>query len=215
MRAGMSVVLPPVPRRIECLILDLFGVIVAFDDRLVCDQIAQRCQHPADAFEKLQNLVSDASLIRGRTSLESLREQLHDDFGFEASPQEFATIWTSSYSEPMPGIRGLIRQLHGQCRLVLLSNVDPYYWPTVSASVPELKLFNAQVLSFERSVAKPEEAAFKAAIAAAKAPVELCYFVDDKPENIAAAASMGLAGHVFESVVGLKAQLRKLGLHVS
>ena len=101
---------PPLPSRIDCLILDLFGVIVAFDDSLVCDQIAQRCQHPVDAFEKLQNLVSDASLIRGRTSLESLRAQRHDDFGFEASPQEFTTLWTSSYSEPMPGIRGLIQR---------------------------------------------------------------------------------------------------------
>ena len=211
----MSLMSTSAPIRVECLILDLFGVIVAFDDRLVSDQIAQRCQHPLVAFEKLQDLVSDPRLIRGHTSLEVLHARLRDDFGFEASPQAFTTLWTSSYSEPMPGIRALIRELHSQCRLVLLSNVDPHYWPTVSASVPELALFHAKVLSFERGIAKPEEAAFKAAIAMAGAPVELCYFVDDKPENVAAAARRGLAGHVFESVVGLKAQLRKSGLRVS
>jgi hypothetical protein len=31
-----------IPDRMECLILDLFGVIVTFDDRLVYDRIAHR-----------------------------------------------------------------------------------------------------------------------------------------------------------------------------
>jgi len=97
---------------------------------------------------------------------------------------------------------------------VLLSNVDPYYWATVRSSIPELKSFHAQVLSFEKGIAKPEETAFRMAVAAAEVPIQRCYFIDDKPENIEAAASVGLAGHIFRNAVALKAALRKTGLHV-
>jgi HAD superfamily hydrolase (TIGR01509 family) len=205
---------PSVPIQADCLIFDLFGVLVAFDDRLVYDQIAQRCTNPGAVAKELQDLVSEPNLIRGHTSFAELEKRLRQKFGFKGSTQDFERIWKSSYSEPMPGIRGLLLQLAGQCRLVLLSNVDPYYWPVVSSSIPELKSFHAQVLSFETGIAKPEKSAFRLAVAAAAVPVERCYFIDDKPENIEAASSVGLAGHVFHNTIALKAALRKTGLQV-
>lgn len=199
-------------RRIDCLILDLFGVIVSFDDRLVYDRLAQRCPRPQDAAARMADLVSDPDLIRGRTALAELHTRLVAELGLDASLPEFEALWTASYSEPMPGMRHLLRHLAGRCRLVLLSNVDRVYWPTVRASVPELDHFHALVLSFEQGVAKPDALAFQRAIAASGCPVAQCWFVDDKPENIEAAAALGLAGHLFRGTVGLKATLRGAGL---
>lgn len=204
----------PTPDHIECLILDLFGVIVAFDDRLVYDRIARRCSNPPQAAQQMLDLVSEPNLIRGRTSLEELHSRLCAELGLRTSPEEFTDMWITSYSEPMPGMRELLRQLAGQCRLVLLSNVDRWYWPTVRASVPELHGFHAELLSFEQGVAKPQAEAFKRAIAVAGVPVERCYFVDDKPENIEAAARFDLAGQVFRSTASLKLALRQSGLQL-
>lgn len=197
---------------IECLILDLFGVIVAFDDQLVYERIAEQCAAPHEAVLQMRSLVSDPDLIRGRTTLLQLHTRLVKELGLRASPKEFQAMWTTSYSEPMPGIRELLRDVASRCRLVLLSNVDRDYWPTVHQSIPELNSFFTMVLSFEHGIAKPEAAVFQRAIAASGCPVQHCLFVDDKPENIAAAAACGLAGHAFESAATLRSALRQIGL---
>ena len=204
---------PPV--KLQALILDLFGVVVTFDDGLVYDRIAQRCENPATAAEHMSNLVSEPSLICGRTSLHQVHAHLEKTLRLAAPFDEFEAMWLASYSEAMPGIRDLLRQLNGQCKLVLLSNVDPFYWPVIESSIPELQSFHAKVLSFQEGVAKPDALAFKRAIAASETRIERCYFVDDKPENIDAAAAIGMAGHVFTSCRTLKTSLRKAGLHVT
>jgi len=200
------------PSRVDCLILDLFGVIVAFDDALVYDRIAQRCSDPNFAYERLSNLVSDPRLICGDLSIHGLHARLAADVGLQSSLEEFTDIWRRSYSEPMPGMRDLLRRLQHQCRLVLLSNVDRYYWPTVAASVPELAEFHARLTSFEQGVAKLQPEAFTGAVNAAGTSIECCYFVDDKPENIEAAASIGLRGHAFRDARRLEVALRRAGL---
>ena len=200
--------------QIQAVIFDLFGVLVAFDDGLVYDRIAQGCAEPERVAEHLLNLVSEPNLIRGHTELEQLHAQLVRDIGLNVSLEKFEAIWLASYSEPMPGMSELLRQLAGQCRRVLLSNVDPYYWPTVEASIPELHGFHAKVLSFQQGVAKPESEVFERAIAASGIAVEHCYFIDDKSENIEAAEALGLAGHEFQSCRELKKALRRVGLFV-
>jgi HAD superfamily hydrolase (TIGR01509 family) len=202
------------PNQVRALIFDLFGVLVSFDDGLVYDRIAQRCANPEMAAEQMFNLVSAPNLICGRINLQQLHSQLVKDIGLDASIEEFEGMWLASYSEPMPGMRDLLRQLAGQCRLVLLSNVDPYYWPTVEASIPEIHSFHAKVLSFQQGVAKPDSQAFELAIAASGCALERCYFIDDKSENIEAAAAIGLAGHPFKTCSALKSALRRADLHL-
>lgn len=202
------------PGRIECLIFDLFGVVVAFDDTLVYDRIARRCSDPDFAYERLANVVSDPRLICGDLSIEDLHTRLVADIGLQSSFEEFAHTWRRSYSEPMPGMRDLLYRLHGQCRLVLLSNVDRYYWPTVAATVPELGRFHACLTSFAQGVAKPHPEAFAGAVNAAGTNIAHCYLVDDKQENIESAASIGLRGHAFRDARRLKVALRNAGLKV-
>jgi HAD superfamily hydrolase (TIGR01509 family) len=182
---------PNAKQRIDCLILDLFGVIGAFDDQLVYERVAQRCSKPREAAHRMLNLVSDPDLIRGRTTLPQLHFRLVAELGLRASAQEFHAIWTASYSEPMPGMRALLRDLAGRCRLVLLSNVDRGYWPTAHQSIPELDTFFARVLSFEQGVAKPESEFFHRAVAASGCEVQHCYFVDESPKTSTPQLPMG------------------------
>ena len=112
-------------------------------------------------------------------------------------------------------MRDLLAQLRGQYKLTLLSNIDPYYWPTVKASIPELAAFDAKVLSFEHGVAKPESGAYQLAVSASGCIAERCLFIDDKRENVDAAAFVGLAGHAFTSCRRLKVALRQAGIRVS
>lgn len=200
------------PARIECLILDLFGVLVAFDDSLVSERIARQCRDPQSALLRLTDVVSQPKLIRGELTIEALHAQLVAELGLRPPLDDFVQLWRRSYSEPMPGMRDLLQRLQGRCRLVLLSNVDGCYWPTALAAVPELGGFHARVLSFEQGVAKPQAEAFRRALDAAGTAVEHCFFVDDKAENIDAAAALGLRGHHFRDTRRLEHALRQAGL---
>lgn len=196
----------------DALIFDLFGVVIAFDDAVVYRRVAQHCAEPERAFLALRDLVSDPGLIRGRRTLADVHDQLAADLGLSLALPDFESVWRMPYSDRMPGMEALLRSLAQRYKLVLLSNVDMDYWRVVQAQHPELECFSEAVLSWQLGVAKPDLAAFAAAIRAARTPASRCFFVDDKRENIDAARAVGLDGHLFSSVEDLRVALDRRGI---
>jgi FMN phosphatase YigB (HAD superfamily) len=59
---------------------------------------------------------------------------------------------------------------------------------------------------------KPDRRIYDVAIAAAGKPPESLFFTDDRPENIASAASLGIQAHHFRSVNELVTALKECGV---
>jgi len=196
-----------IDRRYDCLIFDLFGVVIAFDDSLVYKRLAQYCTNPATSLMAMRDLVSDPRLIRGKRDLEAVRHELAGSLGLHLSADQFRAMWCESYSEPMPGMKDLLRSLSASYRLVLLSNVDRYYWEVIRHNHAELNYFSTYLLSWEQGVAKPEPEAFRRAIAASNTEASRCFLVDDKTENIETAQRSGISGHLFTGVETLQLAL--------
>jgi putative hydrolase of the HAD superfamily len=70
---------------------------------------------------------------------------------------------------------------------------------------------DAIVNSARIGAAKPEPAIYLAAAVAAGVPPERCLFVDDSAANVAAARALGMAGHHFTGVRGLRALVASRG----
>jgi putative hydrolase of the HAD superfamily len=70
---------------------------------------------------------------------------------------------------------------------------------------------DAIVNSARLGVAKPEPGIYLAAAVAAGLPPERCLFVDDSATNVAAARTLGMAGHHFTDVAGFRALLASRG----
>lgn len=198
--------------RIDTLIFDLFGVVVAFDDSIVYQRLAAHCADPDLALLALRDLVSHPDLIRGRLTLEDLREQLDKPLGLRLDAAEFEDIWLEPYTFPAKGMEELLNALSKSYRLVLLSNVDRYYWNVIQRLHPEVRYFQSRVLSWEHGAAKPDRPSFERAVEAAKTIASRCYLVDDKAENIEAALGCGISGHLFKGMEGLRASLLSLGI---
>lgn len=194
------------------MVFDLFGVLIEFNDDLVAARLADHCAEPLSAFDALRDIVSRGDLIRGRLTLAELRSELVERHGLALSEREFEACWLRSYSRSMPGMAGLVERLAGRRRLVLLSNVDPYYWRKLAAELTELRHFDRLVLSWEVGVAKPERHVFELAVEAAGTSASRCFFVDDKPENVEAAMRLGWGGHRFTGVTDLKLALTRAGI---
>jgi HAD superfamily hydrolase (TIGR01509 family) len=192
-------------------IFDLFGVVISFDDQIVYRRIAEHCPQADAALRELDGLVSSPSLITGKLALHELHRQLCQSHGLRLSVDEFDALWREPYSESMDGMDAVLRALGRNHRLVLLSNVDQYYWTTVRQLHPELVHFDAVLLSCELGLAKPDSRVFARAAETAGVDPSECYFVDDKLENVKAAQASGFGAHLFESVSGLRSALRGAG----
>jgi HAD superfamily hydrolase (TIGR01509 family) len=114
-----------------------------------------------------------------------------------ADDRELIAAWNDIF-EPIPEMLALVRRIHaaGSCRLVLLSNTNPAHFTRCLAAYPELSLFDRYVLSYEVGVLKPDPRIFVAA-RDAYPPGTPMYYIDDIPENIAAATRCGIRGMVF------------------
>ena len=183
-----------------------------YEDARVYRRLAPFCTDPAAAFVAMDDIVSDPDLIRGRIDLAAIRDRLTERLGLEMSLSAFQNAWNQPYSWPTPGMLALVKELARRYRLVLLSNVDAYYWKAVCTGYEELSAFGDMLLSFELGIAKPEAEAFRLACKAAGCQPEKCFFVDDKLENVEAARAQGIHGHHFGAVTALRADLESRGL---
>ncbi len=182
------------------VVFDLFGVIIDFNDSIVSRRIAHHCRNRDIALDALQDIVSNRNLISGSMTLFDLYKDIQDNLGLRQSYQEFHAQWMEPYTQTKPGIECLLNKISGAADIVLLSNVDPYYWPTIIRLHPIVQKFKARILSFECGLTKPDPEIFHYAERVAGFRAEDCFFLDDKAENIEAARMQGWSGFEFSSV---------------
>jgi HAD superfamily hydrolase (TIGR01509 family) len=197
---------------IQTLVFDLFGVLISFDNELVYARLAAHCADPKQALSRLNGLMARTEIITGKRTLSEIHSELVGEHGLTLGLPEFQAAWLEPYHESMLGMRELLADLSSRHRLVLLSNIDGYYWEVVRDSQPELEYFDALFLSFELGLAKPDAEIFRRVCELCQTPPGRCYFVDDTLANVDAARTLGFQGHWFRGVSGLLADLGEWGL---
>ena len=193
-------------------IFDLFGVVIDFDDTLVYKRLAKYCNRPDHAEQEMEDLVSCHDLITGKLSITELRETLERQFGLSLTEAEFSRLWRLPYSEDVPGMENLLKFLSHEGELLLLSNVDKYYWETVQAHHNSIKCFGKKVLSWQAGLAKPDKRIFDLAAASVGIAPSQSFFVDDKKENVEAARALGFQAHQYVGMPQLMAALHGIGV---
>lgn len=198
---------------VDAVLLDLFGVVIAFDNDIVYRRLADRCADPERAMRDFDGLMAGRDVITGKLTLEDVHRRLVAAHGLTLDMAGFTDAWMEPYSWSMPGMAELIGDLAaGPARLLLLSNIDGYYWELVRSMQPELGLFDELLLSCDLGMAKPDEEIFRHACETAGSPPQRCVFVDDTAVNVDAAVRIGLHGHVFRDAPTLRAELAARGV---
>ncbi|ABF45411.1 HAD-superfamily hydrolase subfamily IA, variant 3 [Deinococcus geothermalis DSM 11300] len=96
------------------------------------------------------------------------------------------------YLKPVPGAREVLTELRARgLRIGVLSNTLPSIDRTLTA-LGLADLVDVAVASCTAGVHKPEPGAFEYALTRLGLPAETVLFVDDRPENVAAARALGL-----------------------
>lgn len=116
--------------------------------------------------------------------------------------------WREMLTDEVPGMRQLIGDLKSQgYELYGLTNWSMETFPEAREHFTILQLIDRYVVSGQERLVKPDERLFRVLLDRYGLKAEECTFVDDNPDNVAAACRMGMEGIVFTGADDLRIKL--------
>ena len=176
---------------------DLGNVLVAFDPSIACANIAELFEvDVAAAQEVIYASGLQTRFEHGQVSAEQYADfiRLHFNRNSHAIATEEVLEAVSAMFQPIVSMGEVLRRVKGSgFRIGVLSNTCVAHWQWIlRQSYPLLEIeFDVTILSFEVGSMKPDGAIYQAAERAANIPARQILFLDDKPENVAAARARG------------------------
>jgi len=182
----------------RCAVFDFFGVI---SDEVAPPWLAGL--FPAERVKQIRDTLFVAA-DRGDISQDELFAQLTALTG--VTHADLLAEWNKR-AKIDPAMVSLIRGLRSKCRLGLLTNAaGPFVRSIIDAHALE-PLFDAVIVSAEVRMAKPEPAIFRAMLDKLGVTAGDAVMIDDNPDNIAAAAALGMHTILFRSCAQLEREL--------
>jgi FMN phosphatase YigB (HAD superfamily) len=198
---------------IDTVIFDLGQVLVRFDNRLFFERIAA---HTDRSIEEIRAAAHENDELltlfdTGRIPPEEFYERAAEALGLDIGFGDFFAAYIDVFSLIVPTLV-LARRLKPRVKLVLLSNTDVMRYSHIEGTFPQLRIFDAAVLSFRLGRMKPDPEIYLEALRQAGSTARRAVFIDDLAENVAAAAKLGITGILFTSPQTLETELSRLGL---
>lgn len=199
----------------KSFLFDIGNVLIGWDpsvliERLLPDEDA-RAAFREEAMTDQRILAMD----RGQSWDELLAEIRRDAPQHHPTARRYAERWIETVTGPIDGSVATLRALRGRgWPVYAFSNFGTENFEAALPHYPFLNEFDGRVISGYEGTVKPETAIFR--IAARRfglSPAETL-FVDDRPENVDAAARLGFAVHLFQGPKGLIDDLAARGITV-
>lgn len=201
---------------LKALFTDLDGVIRLWDGQHTA-RSEKEAGLPAGSFWKVAfapdllqravtgKMTNEQWRAEGKRRLKRLYPQADIDFMMEA--------WAAAPATVDDEVLHLIRNCRRHVRVGLITNATS----TLSSELEQMQLrdeFDFIFNTSELGVAKPDPRVFHIALERVGVEPEESFFVDDRPDNVAAAVNLGMHGHVFQGIESLRDALQTLGLSV-
>lgn len=117
--------------------------------------------------------------------------------------------WREMLTGEMPGMRELLADLKANgYELYGLTNWSMETFPEARRMFGILQMIDRYVVSGQEHLVKPDPRLFQVLLDRFGLKASECTFIDDNPDNVAAASSMGMTGIVFCGAGDLRKQLK-------
>lgn len=200
----------------KTLILDFGNVVAFFDHQRACRQLASLSISKVTEEVICQEVFGttlEADFDCGRLSAADFVQSLRKLFDLGASDDAIVTAWCDIFwaneqiVDLIPHFKTLV------AKLILASNTNElhYHWFNKQFAKP-LSYFDELVLSHRVGYRKPALPFFGACIEASGANPTECVYIDDRPDFVQVARSLGMAGIVYSPDVNLLESLANEGL---
>jgi len=197
---------------VEAIVFDLGGVLFENIQEFFLPDLARRWGRDPEQFLAL-GYRHGKSWGLGQTSEDDYWRGILADAGLSPDLLPALIAETSSYIRPIPESWDLVRTLPACLRLGILSNTTAEWVRRLRAVEDWAGRFDPVLLSYELGLCKPDSAIFALLLRRLKLPGARILFVDDREDNLAAAAAHGIRGHLFTDPPSLRRYLVELGAH--
>ena len=199
---------------------DLGNVLLYFDHAAACRQMAAVASEP-----RREVTEDDVRRVLFTEGLEweyecgtITTDELYDRFclALGVRPDRQGLMHAASdIFWPNLSIKPVVGALrHARHRLGILSNTNDAHWQFITRAgyglVPDA--FDVGALSYELGTMKPDSAIYARAAELAGVPASEIFFIDDRPDNVAAAREAGFDAVVYTDTETLVADLRGRGV---
>ncbi|MEV0531929.1 HAD family hydrolase [Kitasatospora sp. NPDC050463] len=197
----------------DAVLCDIDGVLRFFDHREVT-----RLEHAAGLPQGRTAEVAFAgdagtTLILGGLTRSEWAGAIARDLaaaGLPAEPaRELAAAFTHVPARADAAVVDLLRRARVRCRVVLVSNATVWLEEDLAA-LGLADLAEDVVNSAQVGAAKPDRRIYEVAAERARTTPGRCLFVDDRPENVEAAARLGMTGLLYREPADLRRALAPL-----
>jgi putative hydrolase of the HAD superfamily len=198
---------------IRAVISDLGQVVLWFDNDIFIRKLSARCGLSMDRIKETAHWNMDliTAFDKGGIPPREFYERIVTAVDARMSREEFFAIYNDIFWLNAPALEVLKRVKPIGSKLLLLSNTDPERFGFVRKKFSQILIFDDYVLSYELGLTKPEPGIYREAARRAGCAAEECVFIDDLPENVAVAVSLGMKGVVYAPATDLAAELARLG----
>jgi FMN phosphatase YigB (HAD superfamily) len=197
----------------KVVIFDLGKVLVDFDYSIAIRRIAARGRV---TIQELTRFITSAPLLfdyeKGRMTSEEFYKKVCNITGFKGDFEEFSLAFGDIFT-PIE----LMVALHASLRTqgvptFILSNTNDLAVRHIRRSYPFFTDFQGYILSYEHGVMKPEPKIYEVAERVCGHLGAEILYIDDRPENITAAAARGWQVILQEMPEKTAAEVQRLGL---
>ena len=197
---------------LKVIIFDFGGVLINLHRQAAVDKLVALGVYDADAL--LNNYVQSGlflDLESGAVTPDEFRAALRTKYQLEGITDEQIDEAFLAFLLDVPEHKlQLLRELKSSARntagepvrIVMLSNTNGIHFPYCIKKHFEYDgykmsdYFDALYLSYEMKASKPDEEIFFKLLESEKVKPEECFFLDDGPRNIEAAARLGFQTHL-------------------
>lgn len=121
----------------------------------------------------------------------------------EITFQDFQAAWGDIFTENREMVASVLG-LSKKCRLYIASNTDPIHYEYFVSRYAWFSAFQGSGMSFRLGSLKPSPEFFTKLCRQFDIRYSDALFVDDMPENVDAANSLGIRSHVYSGVDGFR-----------
>lgn len=199
---------------IDFIYFDLGNVILNFDHDIGCNQVAKLTGlSPAQVDDAIFGSGLEDKFETGLVDEDQFHESFCSATGCDIDKAQLLLATSDIFTPNMP-VFSIITQLRTVgFPIGILSNTCSAHWELERQRFLILKeFFDPCILSYESKSMKPDGKIYQDAIERAGFAAGQCFFVDDKPENVAGAVEAGMDAVLYESPLALRSALAQRGV---
>jgi glucose-1-phosphatase len=143
----------------------------------------------------------------GRIGTEQFFGSMDEVFKGKYTREQLVNAWNAIIQEENSAIVPIVDAIQARYQTAILSNTSPTHFQKSRDSAAIVKRFSKFYLSFQIGASKPNLAVYQYVIRDLSVEPSSLLFIDDIPENVAAAQKCGMEGIVFQGAPRLEAEM--------